>query len=74
MDTQQEEWIPLPVNEADEIRALVIEMRRYMLRHDINMGECVAWNKLKHRFLVAESSTGWQDDLRWLEQHRRATR
>lgn len=33
-----------------EVRALLIEMRRYVIYHGILIGECVAWNKLKDLF------------------------
>ena len=31
----------------DDVRALVIEIRRYVIAHDLLLGECVAWDRLK---------------------------
>lgn len=35
------------MEEDQEIRKLVEEMRKYILHHGILIGECIAWNKLK---------------------------
>ena len=61
-------------NTDNEIRALLIEMRKYILSHGLLMGECVAWRTLKQRFGVAQSTKGWEADLVWLEQYRKMQR
>lgn len=50
--------------EHDATKALLIKMRRYIMQHDLQIGECVAWNRLKQRFGVGQSST--EADEAWL--------
>lgn len=56
-----------PDSMATETRALLIEMRKYVLHHGILLGECVAWNALKALY-----GTG-QDQMAeevWLRDYR----
>jgi hypothetical protein len=50
--------------ERDATRALLIKMRRYIMQHDLQIGECVAWNRLKRRYGVGQSSSA--ADEAWL--------
>jgi hypothetical protein len=52
--------------EHDEIKALLIQMRRYIISHRVRIGECVAWDDLKKRFGV-----GRRDELdeEWMRQY-----
>lgn len=43
------------IEEQNKIRELVIEIRRYVLRHGILLGECVAWGDLKFIFGVGQN-------------------
>lgn len=47
----------------DEIKALLIEMRQYMIEHDVMMGECVAWSKLKKMVGIGIDQ---RQELEWL--------
>lgn len=49
--------------EHDEIKALLIEMRRYFISHNCPTGECVAWNGLKGRFGVGRRD---EEDEAWM--------
>lgn len=51
-----------------EVRALLIEMRRYVMHHGLLIGECVAWGKLKAMFGVGQSDEA--ADLDWLREYR----
>ncbi len=52
--------------EADEIKALLIEMRRYFISHNCPTGECVAWTDLKARFGVGVRD---EVDEEWMAAH-----
>lgn len=52
--------------EADEIKALLIEMRRYFISRNCPVGECVAWNELKARFGVGVRD---EVDEAWMAAH-----
>ncbi len=39
---------------AAKIRELVIDMRRYIIRHGILLGECVAWSGIKELTSVGQ--------------------
>jgi hypothetical protein len=49
-----------------EIKALLILMREYIIEHEMQMGECVAWNKLKR---MAGIGADRRSDLEWLVAH-----
>lgn len=51
--------------EREEIKALLITMRRYIIRHDVQIGECVAWNDLKQQFGIGQST---EADEQWLKE------
>lgn len=43
-------------------RARLVRMRRYITRHDLQIGECVAWNEIKSQFgvgLDADNDNAW---------------
>lgn len=50
--------------EHDLVKALLIQMRGYIISHGLLIGECVAWNQLKRKFCVGQSSS--EDDTYWL--------
>jgi multidrug efflux pump subunit AcrA (membrane-fusion protein) len=52
--------------EHDEVRALLIRMRMYVISHDLMIGECVAWNALKKKFDVGQVS---ELDAAWLKEY-----
>jgi hypothetical protein len=52
--------------EADEIKALLIQMRRYFISHNLMTGECVAWTELKARFGVGQRD---EEDEAWMAEH-----
>jgi hypothetical protein len=54
------ESIRLRPAEVAEIKALVTEMRKYIIYHGLLIGECVAWNKLKSLFGVGEEPAEMQ--------------
>lgn len=49
----------------DEIRALLIKMRRYIIEHDLLIGECTAWQTLKRKFNVGKD---WEAEDAWLQE------
>lgn len=55
--------------EHDLVKALLIKMRRYIISHDLLMGECVAWMHLKAKFCVGQSSN--TADEQWLYEYER---
>lgn len=55
-------------HQANAVRALLIEMRRYVMHHGVPIGECVAWNKLKSLFGIGIDEAA---DAAWLEEYRR---
>lgn len=60
------QWAAADADEAAEIKALLIEMRRYFISHNLPTGECTAWNGLKRRFGVGESDAA---DEAWMTEH-----
>jgi hypothetical protein len=52
--------------ETNEIKALLIQMRRYFISHSCMTGECVAWQELKAKFNVGQRD---EDDETWMAQH-----
>lgn len=44
-------WLRAPDSDI-EVRDFLIDMKRYILHHQIPIGECVAWNKLKAAYDV----------------------
>ena len=55
----------------DDTRALLVEVRQYVMHHGLLIGECVAWNKLKEMHGVGEDQ---EADERWLADYRRKQR
>lgn len=53
----------MTTTEADEIKALLIMMRRYFISHNCPTGECVAWRQLKEMFDVGQSDAA---DEAWM--------
>lgn len=53
--------------EHDLVKALLIKMRRYVMNHGLLIGECCAWNDLKRKFCVGQSST--EADEHWLREY-----
>jgi hypothetical protein len=49
-------------------KAQLIKTRRYIMRHDLQIGECVAWNALKAQFSVGEDTEKDDDWLAWWTQ------
>lgn len=45
---------PAATPSPDEVRALLIDVRRYVTYHGHLIGECVAWGKLKAAFGVGD--------------------
>ncbi len=72
MDDKQEilRLLEVSVREHDEVKALLIQMRDYIINHDLLMGECVAWDKLKRKFGVRQSSR--DADHAWLRRYEQA--
>jgi hypothetical protein len=52
--------------EANEIKALLILMRRYFIAHSCMTGECVAWTDLKKRFGIGQRD---EADEAWMAAH-----
>lgn len=52
--------------DRDEIKMLLIEMRRYFISHNCPTGECVAWTELKKRFDVGQRD---EADEAWMRQY-----
>lgn len=52
--------------EANEIKALLILMRRYFIAHSCQSGECVAWMDLKAKFGVGQKDA---DDEAWMREY-----
>lgn len=50
----------------DQIKTLLIQMRRYFIHHNCMVGECVAWQALKTRFGVGQRDA---DDEAWMAAH-----
>lgn len=52
---------------SDDVKALLIETRQYIVYHDLLIGECVAWRRLKELAGIGEDS---DKDNAWLKQYR----
>jgi hypothetical protein len=52
--------------DVDEIKANLIRMRKYVIFHQLGIGECVAWNRLKEAFGVGKKD---EDDWAWLANY-----
>lgn len=52
--------------EHDMTKALLIKMRRYIVAHDLLIGECVAWMELKRRYGIGTST---EQDEQWMREH-----
>lgn len=50
----------------DRIKADLIRMRKYVMYHNVGIGECVAWNRLKKEFGIGNDSA--EDDA-WLKAY-----
>ncbi len=53
--------------DVDEIRANLIKMRKYIIFHQIGIGECCAWNRLKEAFGVGQTTD--EADWAWLDAY-----
>lgn len=53
--------------EHDEVKALIIQIRKYAIGHDLAIGECVAWDRLKKKFGAGQSSN--EADWAWLARY-----
>ena len=53
--------------DVDEIKANLIMMRKYIIFHQIGIGECCAWNRLKEAFGVGQTTD--EDDWAWLANY-----
>lgn len=47
-----------------ELRELVLDIRRYVIYHELPIGECVAWNKLKQMTGVGQDHDCPSEDAR----------
>ena len=52
---------------SDDVKALLIEMRQYVVYHGLLIGECVAWARLKEMHGIGED---WDKEDAWLKQYR----
>lgn len=52
----------------DEVKALLIEMRQYVVYHGLLIGECAAWNRLKEMHGLG---VDWDQEDAWLANYRR---
>lgn len=50
----------------NRVKALLIQMRKYIMRHGLLIGECVAWNELKQLFDVGQRH---EVDDAWLKEY-----
>jgi hypothetical protein len=55
------------VLDAEEIKANLIKMRKYLIFHQIGIGECCAWNRLKEAFGVGQTTD--EADWAWLDAY-----
>jgi|HubBroStandDraft_4_1064222.scaffolds.fasta_scaffold00070_22 hypothetical protein len=46
---------------CDETRRLLIEMRKYVVFHNLLIGECVAWRKLKEMYGITNEGLDWKE-------------
>ena len=53
--------------DVDEIKANLIMMRKYIIFHQIGIGECCAWNRLKEAFGVGQTTD--EADWAWLDAY-----
>lgn len=51
------------LNEREkQVRALLIEMRKYVVHHGQLVGECVAWNRLKEMYEVGDEGIAQEEN------------